>query len=167
MIGSVIEAWHELESLLDARDELKYLEDINKILLIQTSRVLKPLHDCGLELEQDKKSTLHRVSLWEVKLKLAFCENEKVLEAIKKMKGIGRRAIDTKLSKRISIFHEVAAQLDLRVRAIEDQGKRNKVYEKISGIYDRITGDQCGIQTCQLSEDANVDEVVNLNLFLP
>ena len=38
MIGSVIEAWHELESLLDARDELKYLEDINKILLIQTSR---------------------------------------------------------------------------------------------------------------------------------
>ena len=166
MIGSVIEAWEELECLLDARNELKYLEDINKILLIQTSRALKPLHNCGLELEQDKKPTLHRVLFWEAKLKLAFCENEKDLEAIKKMKGIGRRAIETKLSKRISIFHEVAAQFDPRVREIEDQGKRNKVYEKISGMYDRITGDQSGIETCQLLEDDNADEGVNLNLFL-
>ena len=83
MIGSVIEAWKELECLLDARNELKYLEDINKILLIQTSHALKPLHNCGLELEQDKKPMLHRVLFWEAKLKLAFCENEKDLEAIK------------------------------------------------------------------------------------
>jgi hypothetical protein len=53
MIGSVIESWEELENVLDARNELNYLEDINKILLIQTSHVLKPLHSCGLELEQD------------------------------------------------------------------------------------------------------------------
>ena len=64
MIGSVIESWEELENVLDARNELNYLEDINKILLIQTSRVLKPLHSCGLELEQDKKPTLHRVLFW-------------------------------------------------------------------------------------------------------
>ena len=67
----------------------------------------------------------------------------------------------------VSAFYEVAAhaQLDPRVREIEDQGKRNKVYEKISGIYDRITGDQSGIETCQLLEDDNADEGVNLNLF--
>ena len=35
MIGSVIESWEELENVLDARNELNYLEDINKILLIQ------------------------------------------------------------------------------------------------------------------------------------
>ena len=58
-----------------------------------------------------------------------------------------------------------AAQLDPQVREIEDQGKRNKVYEKISGIYDRITGDQSGIETCQLLEDDNAVEGVNLNLF--
>ena len=61
MIGSVVEGWDELATLLDARNELNYLENINKILLIQTSRVLKSLHSCGLELEQDKKPTLHRV----------------------------------------------------------------------------------------------------------
>lgn len=147
-----------MECLSDARNELKYLEDINKILLIQTSCVLKPFHNCGLELEQDKKPTLHRVLFWEAKLKLAFCENEKDRE-------IGRKAIETKLSKRISIFHEVAAQLDPRVREIEVQGEENKVYEKISGIYDRITKDQSGIETCQLLEHDNADEGVNLNLF--
>ena len=31
MIGSVIEAWEVLDCLLDARNELKYLEDINKL----------------------------------------------------------------------------------------------------------------------------------------
>ncbi len=76
MIESVIESWEEPKNLLDAQNELNYLEDINKILLIQTSHVLKPLHSCGLELEQDKKPTLHRVLFWEVKLKLVFCENE-------------------------------------------------------------------------------------------
>ena len=147
MIGSVIEAWEELECLLDARNKLKYLEDINKILLIQTSHALKPLHNCGLELKQDKKPMLHRVLFWEAKLKLAFCENERS-RSNQEMIGIGRRAIKTKLLKSISIFHEVAAQLDRRVTEIEDQGKRNKVYKKISGIYDRITGDQSGIETC-------------------
>ena len=32
-------------------------------------------------------------------------------------------------------------------------------------MYDRITGDQSGIETCQLLEDDNADEGVNLNLF--
>ena len=75
------------------------------------------------------KPTLHRVLFWEAKLKLALCENEKDLEDIAEIKGIGMRAIATKLSKRISIFHEVAAQLDQLVKEIEEQGKRNEVYE--------------------------------------
>ena len=58
MIGSIIKSWEELETLLDARGKLNYIEDINKILLIQTSRVLK-LHDCGLEVEKDKEPMLH------------------------------------------------------------------------------------------------------------
>lgn len=34
MIGSVVKSWEELEAFLDERNELDYLEDINKILLI-------------------------------------------------------------------------------------------------------------------------------------
>jgi hypothetical protein len=37
MIASIITNWEELETVLDARGELNYIEDINKILLIQTS----------------------------------------------------------------------------------------------------------------------------------
>lgn len=163
MIGSVVEGWDELEKLLDARNELNYLQDINKILLIQTSRVLKPLHSCGLELEQDKKPTLHRVLFWHAKLKLAFCENEQDLAAIKKMKAIGRKAIETKLMKRLGIYHDVAATMDPRVREIEDETKRNLVYHKISYLYEKITGHQ--LEICQSSDDDIGDEV-NLSSLL-
>lgn len=163
MIGSVVEGWDELEKLLDARNELNYLQDINKILLMQTSRVLKPLHSCGLELEQDKKPTLHRVLFWHAKLKLAFCENEQDLAAIKKMKAIGRKAIETKLMKRLGIYHDVAATMDPRVREIEDETKRNLVYHKISYLYEKITGHQ--LEICQSSDDDIGDEV-NLSSLL-
>lgn len=95
MIGSIVKSWEELEAFLDERNELNYLEDINKILLIQTSRVLKPLHDCGLELEQDKRPTIHRVRFWETILCAAFSENAQDLAAIKKMKEVGSEAEST------------------------------------------------------------------------
>jgi hypothetical protein len=98
MIASIITNWEELETVLDARGELNYIEDINKILLIQTSRVLKPLHDCGLELEKDKEPTLHRARFWEAKLRAIFSENEQDMAAIKKMKDVGRKALMSKLS---------------------------------------------------------------------
>ena len=67
MIASIVKNWEEFETLLDARNELSYLEDINKIVLIQTPCVLKPLHNCGLELEQDKRPTIYRVRFWKTK----------------------------------------------------------------------------------------------------
>lgn len=156
MIGSVVEGWDELATLLDARNELNYLEDINKILLIQTSRVLKVLHSCGLELEQDKKPTLHRVSFWEAKLKSAFRENDQDMAAIKKMKAVGRKAIDTKLSKRVGIYHAVAATMDPRVREIEDEEQRNAVSQKINYLYGRISGDQTeGLSSDNDDDDGN------------
>jgi hypothetical protein len=161
MIGSVIESSEELENVLDARKELHYLEDINKILLIQTSRVLKPLQSCCLELEQDKKPTLHRVLFWEAKLKLAFCENEQDLAAIKKMKAIGRKAIQTKLTSRLGIYHEVAAIMDPRVKEIEDETKRNMVHQKISYLYERITGDQSEMREPSDDDNGEIRDQVN------
>lgn len=102
-IESVVESWDKLATLLDARNELNYLADVNKILAIQTSRVLKSLRSCDLELEQNKKPTLHRISFWEGKLKLAFRGNYQDMAAIKKMKAVGRKAIDSTLSKRLGI----------------------------------------------------------------
>ena len=161
MIGSVIESSEELENVLDARKELNYLEDINKILLIQTSRVLKPLHSCGLELEQDKKPTLHRGLFWEAKLKLAFCENEQDLAAIKKMKAIGRKAIQTKLTSRPGIYHEVAAIMDPQVKEIEDETKRNMVHQKISYLYEQITGDQSEMREPSDDDNGEIRDQVN------
>ena len=80
MIRSIVKSWEELETSLDARGELNCIEDINKILLIQTSHVLKPLHDCGLEREKDKEPTLHRARYWEARLRAAFSENRKMLD---------------------------------------------------------------------------------------
>ena len=129
MIGSIVKSWEELEAFLDERNELNYLEDINKILLIWTSRVLKPLHNCGLELEQDKRPTIHRVRFWETKLCAAFSENAQDLAATKKMKEVGRRALSTKLSSRINIYHDVASALDPRV---EGQGLlMKKIVERL------------------------------------
>ena len=74
------------------------------------------------------------------------------------MKGIGRRAIETKLSKRISITHEVAAQ----IRETEEQ--QSKIEEQQNETI--FTRDHSGIEMCQLSEDDNADEAGNVNLFL-
>jgi len=83
MIGSVIQSWEEIDNVLDARNGLKYLEDISKMLLIQTSRVLRPLHSCILELEGEKNPTFQRLLVY-------FCENRQDLFPITKIKAVGR-----------------------------------------------------------------------------
>ena len=74
------------------------------------------------------------------------------------MKSIGRKAIETKLSKRISITHEVAAQ----IRATEDNNQKLKNNETKRCMFTR---DHSGTEMCQLSADDNSDEAGNVNLF--
>ena len=89
-----------------------------------------------------------------------FRENDQDMAAIKKMKAVGRKAIDTKLSKRLGIYH-VAATMDPRVREIEDEEKRNVVFEKFNYLYGRICGHQ---SKGHLSSDDENGNEVNINI---
>ena len=95
---------------------------------------------------------------WEAKLKLVFRENDQDMAAIKKMKAVGRKAIDTKLSKRLGIYHDVAATMDPRVREIEDEEKKNVVFDY---LYGRICGHQ---SKGHLSSDDENGNEVNINI---
>lgn len=148
MIGSIINSWEERESVLDAGNELNYLEDINKILLIQTLRVLKLLHYCGLEPKKDEEYMLHRARYWEARLWAAFLEKEQDMTAVRKMKEVGKKALMTKLSSWLGVYHNVTSALDPRVGEPLDEDNRWKIWEKIEYIHDRITGGVHGDKTC-------------------
>ena len=60
--------------------------------------------------------------------------------AIKKMKDVGRKAITTKLSSQIGIYHDVASALDPRVGEPADETNRQKIFAKIEFIHKRIKG---------------------------
>jgi hypothetical protein len=92
---------------------------------------------------------------------LAGCENEQDLAAIKKIKAIGRKAIQTKLTSRPGIYHEVAAIMDPQVKEIEDETKRNMVHQKISYLYEQITGDQSEMREPSDDDNGEISDKVN------
>ncbi len=69
------------------------------------------------------------------------------------MKAIGRKAIQTKLTSSLGLYHDVTVTMDPQVREIEDETKRNMVHQKISYLYEQITGNQT--ETHESSDDDN------------
>ena len=60
--------------------------------------------------------------------------------AIKKKKDVGRKALTAKLSSRLGIYHDMASALDLTVGGHTDETKRQKIFDKIEFVHERITG---------------------------
>jgi hypothetical protein len=56
------------------------------------------------------------------------------------MKEVGRKALLTKLSSWLNVYHNVASALDPRVDEPTDEDSRRKICEKIENVYDRNTG---------------------------
>ncbi|CAB3982065.1 zinc finger BED domain-containing 1-like [Paramuricea clavata] len=127
------------EVKLNVEAAKKLVEHVKRTDL-QNFVCFKPLHDCGLELEKDKEPTLHRAHYWEAKLQAAFSVHEQDMTAIRKMKEVGRKALLTKLSSRLNVYHDVASALDPRVGEPTDEDSRRKICEKIENVHDRITG---------------------------